>query len=221
MNIHASRGFSLIELMITLVITSILVLGAGGFLAAAHKSNTVRTAVSDLNTNGRFGLDQMARDIRMAGYRDSDWQLGGLGTVLVGTPTEAGDQLEISYEGARDCSFAPAVGGLVTNLYAIDGANETLTCNGEVIATGVQDMRIYFGRDTNNDGVANSWIRTGIPIDMEDVVAVRIHILTASSDNDIASGAQAYFFDGDMQQAIDDGRIRREYSTTIATRNTF
>ena len=35
----------------------------------------------------------------------------------------------------------------------------------------------------------------------------------------ISAGAQSYYFDRALQEAIDDGQIRREYSVTVAMRN--
>ena len=54
--IMRNRGFTIVELMVTLAITSILVLGAITFLASADKSNRVQSALSSLNVSGRFGL---------------------------------------------------------------------------------------------------------------------------------------------------------------------
>ena len=65
----------------TLAITSVLALGAVTFLANADQANRLQSAISGLNVSGRFGLDQLSRDIRMSGYRDSDWTLGALATV--------------------------------------------------------------------------------------------------------------------------------------------
>ena len=220
------RGFTMVELMVTLVITSILVLGAGGFLQAAHQSNIVQTAVSGLNSNGRFGLSQIARDIRMSGYRDSDWQLGGIAQPIMAETfgdAEGGDTLQLRYEGDRDCAFAPPPAGAttVTNLYRVSDNDRTLLCNGQVIASGVEQMRVYFGRDTDNDNVPNAWIRAGNAFDMTQVVAVRIHLLTVTQGVDVAVGEAGYYFDSQTQQGGDDGQIRREYSMTVATRNVY
>ena len=78
---HVS-GFTIIELMVTLAITSFLVLGATTFLASAHQTNRVQAAVSGLSSDGRSSLDRMTRDIRMSGYRDSDWSLGALTNAI-------------------------------------------------------------------------------------------------------------------------------------------
>ena len=215
------RGFTIIELMVTLAITSILVLGAITFLASADKSNRVQSALSGLNVSGRFGLDQIARDIRMSGYRDSDWTLGPLNNVISATDGAAatgGDSIALLYEGTRDCIYAPAVAGIVTNTYQV--VNDRLECNGQPITGGVQEMQIYLGEDTDNNGVANRWMSPGVVgLEMTRVVSVRIHLLVRTDGNAISSGPQAYYFDSAQQAAVDDGQIRREYSVTVALRN--
>ena len=142
---NRSRGFTIIELMITLVITSVLILGSITFLMSARKSNQVQLALSELGSSGRFGLDQIARDLRMSGYRESDWTIGPLDTVVMADDRESevgGDTLSISYEGFRDCTYAQRwtgvdndgdgvddgrVAGIVLNVYQV-GDGE-LECN--------------------------------------------------------------------------------------------
>jgi len=219
--IMRSRGYTLIELMVTLVISSFLVLGAITFLASAHKANLVQSALSGLGVSGRFGLDQIARDIRMSGYRDSDWMVGALTnaiTAIDGLSTAGGDSLAVLYEGARDCTYALAPGGTVTNTYQV--TNGVFECNGQPITRGVQEMQVYFGEDTDNDRVANRWLSPGTAgLDLSRVVSVRIHLLVSTDGNDISSGPQSYYFDRAVQAAVDDGQIRREYSVTVAMRN--
>ena len=214
-------GFTIIELMVTLSITSFLVLGTATFLASANQTNRVQTALSGLSGDGRSGLERIARDIRMSGYRDSNWSLGALANVISatnGVPAAGGDTLLVSYEGGRDCTYALAPAGVVSNSYQI--VNGNLECNGQPIAGGIQEMQIYFGEDTDNDDVANRWLSPEeVGLDLTRVVSVRVHLLVRTNDNDISSGAQAYYFNNAQQPAIDDGQIRREYSVTIALRN--
>lgn len=216
-----TRGFTIIEVMITLSITSVLVLGASAFLASANQTNRVQQAVSGMNSDGRSGLERIARDVRMSGYRDSNWTLGPLATVIVATnglAIDGGDILGVTYEGSRDCNFELEPTGVVSNSYRVVDGN--LECNDEPIAGGVQEMQIYFGEDTDNDDVANRWLSPNdVGLDMTRVVSVRVHLLLRTNDNDISSGAQAYYFNNAQQPAIDDGQIRREYSVTIALRN--
>jgi type IV pilus assembly protein PilW len=99
----------------------------------------------------------------------------------------------------------------------VDGV---LECNGQPVTGGVQEMQVYFGEDTDNNGVTNRWLSPDTAgLDMTRIVAVRIHLLVRTNGNAIASGPQAYYFDDELQAAVDDGQIRREYSVTIALRN--
>ena len=218
--IHSS-GFTIVEILVTLAITSFLVLGATTFLATAHVNNRVQQAVSGLSSDGRSGLDRISRDIRMSGYRETDWSLGAMDNVIVatdGAPAAGGDILAVSYEGPRDCTYALAPLGVISNTYQV--VNGSLECNGQPITGGVQEMQIYLGEDTDSDSVANRWLAPGtVGLDMTRIVSVRVHLLVRTNANDISSGAQAYYFNNAMQPAINDGQIRREYSVTVALRN--
>ncbi len=216
-----NRGFTIVELMITLAITSVLALGAITFLASADQANRLQSALSGLNVSGRFGLDQLSRDIRMSGYRGSDWTAGPLINVISATdglPADGGDSIALLYEGTRDCTYALAVAGIVTNTYRV--LNGNLECNGQPLTSGVQEMQIYLGEDTDNNGVANRWMSPGTAgLDTTRVVSVRVHLLVRTNANAISSGPQAYYFNNAQQAAVDDGQIRREYSVTVALRN--
>ena len=219
--IEFNRGFTIVELMIALAISMVLVLGATSFMATTDRANRLQSAVSGLNVSGRFGLDRLARDIRMSGYRDSNWSFGALANVINaidGLPADGGDSITLLYEGTRDCAFVLAPAGVVTNTYQV--VNGNLECNGQAVTGGVQEMQIYLGEDTDNDGVANRWMSPGTAgLDMTRLVSVRVHLLVRTNGNNVSPGAQSFYFNNAQQVAINDGQIRREYSVTIALRN--
>jgi len=220
-NMSHSRGFTIIELMITTAITSVLILGSVTFLVSARKSNQVQSALSGLNTSGRFGLEQISRDIRMSGYRNTDWTIGPLDNVVTAINRDSedgGDSISLVYEGTRDCAFALAPAGVVTNVYQV--VNGNLQCNNQSITSGVQEMQVYFGEDTNDDNIANRWMSPGTAgLQMDRVVSVRVHLLARTDGNNVSTSAQAYHFNNAQQDAVDDGQVRREYSVTVALRN--
>lgn len=61
-------GLSLIELMIALLIGSILILGVIQVFAASRAAYQLSEGLSRVQENGRFALDYLQRDIRMAGH---------------------------------------------------------------------------------------------------------------------------------------------------------
>ena len=103
--IARNRGFTIVELMISLAIAMVLILGATSFLATTDRSNRLQSAVSGLNVSGRFGLDRLARDIRMSGYRDSNWTFGPLNNVISATDGLAADESFRSGLAAVFCRY--------------------------------------------------------------------------------------------------------------------
>jgi type IV pilus assembly protein PilW len=63
-----SRGFSLVELMIALVITLILIAGIGQIFVSSKKSFTIQDSLARQQENGRYAIELIAQDLRRAGY---------------------------------------------------------------------------------------------------------------------------------------------------------
>ncbi len=62
------RGLSLIELMIALLIGLVLLLGVIQVFSASHTAYTLSQGLARVQENGRFAIDYLSRDIRMAGH---------------------------------------------------------------------------------------------------------------------------------------------------------
>lgn len=63
-----ARGVSLIELMIALAIGSLLLLGLVQVFAASRTAYQLSEGLARVQENGRFAIDYLQRDIRMAGH---------------------------------------------------------------------------------------------------------------------------------------------------------
>ena len=62
------KGLTLIELLIALVLSSILIAALYQIFISQQKTYTVQDQVADMQQNIRGAIDQMTREIRMAGY---------------------------------------------------------------------------------------------------------------------------------------------------------
>jgi len=62
------QGLSLVELMVALAISSILMGGVLYVFNSGKRTYTLQTDLAELQDNARFVMDELTRDIRMAGY---------------------------------------------------------------------------------------------------------------------------------------------------------
>lgn len=67
-NSKITTGFTLIELMVSIVISSIIMLGVGSIYSTSRKGQKINESVARVQENLRFAADMISRDIRMAGY---------------------------------------------------------------------------------------------------------------------------------------------------------
>jgi len=67
--IKRNQGLSLVELMVALGISSILLLGMSTIYLDSRKTDKLGTSLARIQETGRFAINFLAKDIRMAGYQ--------------------------------------------------------------------------------------------------------------------------------------------------------
>ena len=78
---NSEGGFSLIELLIALAVTSILLVGIFNIFLSQHKAYISQDQIVEMQENVRAVIDIMSRDIRMAGYDPTE--AGGIGITNI------------------------------------------------------------------------------------------------------------------------------------------
>ena len=90
---NASKGFSLVELMIALVLGLILIIGMVSVFASNSISSRLNQAMATMQENARFSLETISRDIRMAGFQGcSPIVNGSVNIKAIDAPVDNPDQ---------------------------------------------------------------------------------------------------------------------------------
>ncbi|HSH29208.1 MAG TPA: PilW family protein [Thiohalobacter sp.] len=324
---HHSRqaGVTLVELMVAMTVSLILLAGVLQIFQANRQSYRVQEALARTQENGRFAIEFLTRDIRMADFwgctntigklnnnLDStsanfiDFAAGGLdGTegatalapdslvlrsatgngmdvtpptsasasstddVLVpGNNLQEGDIILVSDCESADIAqvtgnpgsgsvphasgtahqpgnCATASAGCPGNLSKVyregsrvfrarsvtyDIRNNTTTGEpglwrtidggaAQELVDGIENLQILYGEDTDDDQTADRYVDAGNVGDMENVVSVRVAVVSRSYTDNLTGGtAQNYNIFG-TQQTPTDNRLRQVYTATIGVRN--
>lgn len=89
----SERGFSLIEMMVSITIGLMIVAALVGVLASNSRSSKTNERTAELQSNGRYALDHLKRELRHAGYRGYTWAEPALPSgaiAMTGSVTECG-----------------------------------------------------------------------------------------------------------------------------------
>jgi type IV pilus assembly protein PilW len=219
-------GFTLIELMTAMAIGIIMVTGTLMIFDSFTRTVRVQNAVATMADSGRYAIDRVVRDLRMAGYRDEAWLRPAMENALVvENGSGASDSVTVRYEGDFDCTGAATVAPdfVVTNSFSV--VNGNLVCNGEVIALGVEDFQILLGEDTDGDGGTNRLVAPGTAsLDVSQISSIRVYLLLVTPEERVQRFSQVFSYfqntdDSGQATSYDDGRRRLELAAVLATRN--
>ncbi len=154
---HRCSGFTLIELMVSLVLGLIIVAAGVQLLITGQKSLSMQKGVADIQSNGIFGLDYMLRDIQLANTDGTDTvitdttSLGGVVLSSTNLPTTITSD-SVSKSALNDSNVN--VGGaaqksdqLVVQFYAVQDGYD---CEGNSYTSGRYIIQRYFLRKDNN-----------------------------------------------------------------------
>ncbi len=124
-----SAGFSLVELLVGLAVTSMLLLAIVGVFDAGSKVARVETQVSDMQQSLRAAHRQITRFVHMAGR-------GGLALALPNVPVFQGPALTVRNAAGVGADNGEIAVGFVDTPFAVDGSDI-------LIARGVFSSQVY------------------------------------------------------------------------------
>jgi len=179
---NSHKGFTLIELMISLAVASIVTAGIYGFYHVQQKSHVTQQLVVETQQNLRATMSLIKREIRMAGYDPA---------AMDGIDNDALNGVDDPAESAGT-GFVAAAGDLI----AFDW---DMNYNGVIDATGIGEQITYSflpADDTNFDGIADNG---SAPLTRNLGGAT----VPASMADDIEAVGFAYAFDDDTDGALD------------------
>lgn len=120
-------GVSLIELMVSLVIGLMLILGAVTVYMQSRNTYRTNEAAARLQEVARYALDMIEPDIRMAGYWGLMSRSGVMDPIVVGGPA---DPVSPMATGITNNCGTNWVANLATYVEGRDNGNYNLTCAG-------------------------------------------------------------------------------------------
>ncbi len=107
-------GLSLVELMIAMAIGLLLMLGVIQIFIASQAASRLSEGVARVQENGRFALDFLERDVRMAGHmgcvNDQGHIVRGLGSPRISTGATAGSGSPLDFNVSVQGYEAPGTG---------------------------------------------------------------------------------------------------------------
>jgi len=145
------RGFSLVELMVSITIGLILLAAISQVFIASRSTYTLEEGMARSQESGRFAIDFITRELRMAGHAGCSGHLR-LGTIASGQ-CNANTVCNLAKTPTMTNTFSPA--GIVAYKYTGNGTSTNLTdwtpnlpaayfSNGQVRA-GTDVMIVQYG----------------------------------------------------------------------------
>ncbi|WKJ89760.1 PilW family protein [Methylomonas montana] len=104
-------------------------------------------------------------------------------------------------------------------LWRLDNAKAVASSSNPMeLLEDIEDFQILYGEDTNADGTANYYVPANSVVNVGNVISIRISVLVATHDDNLASQPLAYTFNGTTTTPVD-RRLRRVFTSTLAVRN--
>lgn len=180
-----SSGYTLVELMVTLVLTSLAVIGIYMGYTSIITANEVQEQLVELQQNLRIGTQRLVKDIHLAGYDpkdkagasilstsdtdDFDFEMDDDGNGITDTTINyelVGDELRRSADGG--VTFDSIISNVVwLDFEYLDGAGNPLATGPIADPSAIRTIQVAIvARTTNEDftldtGAETFWNRSG------------------------------------------------------------
>ncbi|MBW2482107.1 MAG: prepilin-type N-terminal cleavage/methylation domain-containing protein [Deltaproteobacteria bacterium] len=206
-----SRGFTLIELMVTMVVVSIIMAAIYSVYAALTRSYTTQNAAADVQQAVRATIDFMAEDIMMAGLTNPEEDYGGIDVgISVAGSTRIAFNADRNMDGDTD-----AADDFENITYALAGDQLQITDNTgtESLIDNVVNLQFRYFKENDTDTPTDNDLINGRDM-------INYHALGDPLGADDRSDIRTVEISITVEEpAGREGMIQRTYTTRVRRRN--
>lgn len=240
------HGFSLVELMVAITISSFIVLLVGQVFFANKAVYRSQNAQAEIQEKGRFLMRWIAGQLRQAGYVDTSRLSNGMPTnfAISGTtfPTAgmilnetASNTISYRYYGNSDnqiidCNGSPNASTVLNTSQIALTASNTMSCTSsssqggtaQQVMTNVSQFVMKYGVDNavgTADRIPDSYLSAAGVADWTRVFSVQVCALVESETSYVAPSNYSISDCSGNAYTPGSGRIGRVFRTTIYLRN--
>lgn len=237
---------SLLELMISLALSALLVIGLVQVASAAASSTRLQRNQAELQENARLAVTVISRFVREAGFSPEPWNPGfglpGLPAENAGSLPGGSDRVAVTSWSDLNCfdnrnPELNALGqpkfhirkvvfdlnsskGLAWEcLYGPSEAELVAQIRRQGLIENVDSFQALYGEDTNGDGFIDRWVQAGQWESPGQILGMKIGLLLGSADRVAERRSRSF---GVLDAVIDrqaDGRLRRVFEFAVAIRS--
>ena len=242
---RAQRGFSLMEVMIGVFLSTLLISGIVQLLSGSVSVYRLQLSQGQLEESGRYARDVLAAHINQAGYQPEPWQnqpeFPALTNETLDGDVLPGDQLGLQRWSMRNCygNENPVKDGngqaafhllqarfkvnasnnlAISCRYGPDTSSLTTQINNYGLVENVESMQVLYAEDRDGDTIADSWV-TGQAWQQEsNIRSIKVALLLATRQPfDQATSEQITLLDETLTTPAD-GHLRKVSLLTSAIR---
>jgi len=239
------RGFSLLELMIGVCLSTLLLSGVVQLVSGSVSAYRLQLSLGQMGDSGRYARDVLLNHIGQSGFQPQPWLNPTGFPALTAESSDGGtsepDQLGLQrwsrlncYGNANpvtDSDGQPAFHLLrarfsinaSNNLaircqYGPDAASLQTQVNNFGLVEDVESMQVLYAEDRDDDGVADGWVKAGAWLQESNVRAIRLAFLLSTPQAfDEAVSTSLTLLDQSVTIPAD-GHLRSVWTMTAAIR---
>jgi len=182
------HGFSLMEVMIAVFLSTLLMSGIIQLLGGSVSVYRLQLSQGQLEESGRYARDVLTSHISQAGYQPAPWQdqpeLPALTDETLDGGLQPGDQLgdgQPAFHLLQTRFKVNANNNLaITCRYGPNASSLTTQINNYGLVEDVESMQVLYAEDRDDDKIADSWV-TGQTWQQEsNIRAIKIALLLST-----------------------------------------
>jgi type II secretory pathway component PulJ len=242
---RADTGFSLMEVMIGIFLSTLLISGIVQLVAGSVSAYRLQLSLGQLEESGRYARDMLVTHISQAGYQPEPWneqsELPALSEESLNGDSLPGDQLGLQRWSSHNCygNENPVMGDdgqpdfyLLQTRFKVNASNNlAITCrygpdatqlqtqlNNFGLVEDVESMQVLYAADRDGDDIADHWVTAQAWQQESEIRAVKVALLLSTRQPfEQATSKQITLLDETMTLPAD-GHLRRVSSLTTAIR---